>query len=70
LDGTEISDMHVVGMGEGCGGQDLGGAWPAPPAFAVLRLGWEKYQESSELHAWVDDVAISTERVGCAAPVR
>jgi hypothetical protein len=70
LDGSEISDIHVVGQGEGCGGQDLNGAWPAPPQFEVLRLGWEKYQESSALNAWIDDVAVSTERVGCPSPVR
>jgi hypothetical protein len=68
LDGTEIADMHVVGMGEGCGGQDLGGAWPAPSQFEILRLGWEKYQESSEINAWIDDVVLSTSRVGCPEP--
>jgi hypothetical protein len=70
LDGTELTDIHVTGSGEGCGGQDLNGAWPAPKQFEVLRLGWEKYQDSSELNAWIDDVAVSTERVGCPAPAR
>lgn len=70
LDGTEVSDIHPIGTGEGCVGQDLDGAWPAPPAFEVLRLGWEKYQESEELHAFIDDVAVSTERVGCPADDR
>jgi hypothetical protein len=35
-----------------------------------LRLGWEKYQESEEIHAFIDDVAVSTERVGCPADDR
>jgi hypothetical protein len=65
LDGSEVADIHVVGMGEGCVAQDLGGAWPAPPEFQVLRLGWEKYQESIEQNAWIDDVAVGTERLGC-----
>ncbi len=43
LDGAEIADIHTTGMGEGCGSQDLNGAWPAPAQFEVLRLGWEKY---------------------------
>ncbi|HEX2733731.1 MAG TPA: hypothetical protein VHM70_19105 [Polyangiaceae bacterium] len=67
LDGTELTDIHVTGMGEGCGGQDLGGLWPAPKQFEILRLGWEKYQQSEALNAWIDDVVVGTERVGCPA---
>lgn len=70
LDGTELSDIHPVGMGEGCVNQDLSGAWPAPAQFEVLRLGWEKYQESTQLDAWIDDVAVGTSRMGCPVTAR
>jgi hypothetical protein len=65
LDGVEIEDIHVMGSGEGCGGQDLNGLWPAPRAFDRLRLGWERYQESDERNVWIDDIVVSTERIGC-----
>lgn len=65
LDGDEVTDIHTTGMGQGCIADDLQGAWPAPQSFEVLRLGFEKYQESAALDAWIDDVAVSTERVGC-----
>jgi hypothetical protein len=65
LDGTELTDIHPVGTGEGCVNQDLNGAWPAPAQFEVLRLGWEKYQESTQLDAWIDDVVVGTSKVGC-----
>jgi hypothetical protein len=73
LDGTEITDMHVVdrptSAGAGCLGNDVGGEWLAPPAFTTLHLGWESYQTSSnDRNLWVDDVAIATERVGCPSP--
>ncbi len=68
LDGAEITDIHVTGMGEGCVSNDLAGAWPAPAQFEILRLGWEKYQQSSELNAWIDDVVVSSARVGCPEP--
>jgi hypothetical protein len=69
LNGTELSDIHVTGMGEGCGGNDLNGQWTAPPDFDTLYLGWEHYQlPANDINLWVDDVAVSTERVGCPAP--
>jgi polysaccharide lyase-like protein len=73
LDGTELTDMHVVDRpttaGSGCLGNATGGEWLAPPEFSTLHLGWESYQISSnDRNLWIDDVAISTERVGCPAP--
>jgi polysaccharide lyase-like protein len=69
LNGTELSDIHVTGMGEGCGGNALNGQWTAPPDFDTLYLGWEHYQvAANDINLWVDDVAVSTERVGCPAP--
>jgi hypothetical protein len=69
LNGTELSDIHVTGMGEGCVANDLGGLWTAPPAFQTLYLGWEHYQQTmNSIDLWMDDIVVNTERVGCPAP--
>jgi hypothetical protein len=72
LDGTELTDMHVVDRpttaGSGCLGNDVNGEWLAPPNFTTLHLGWESYQTASnDRNLWVDDVALASERVGCPA---
>jgi hypothetical protein len=68
LNGTELSDIHVTGSGEGCGGNALNGLWTAPPAFQSLYLGWEHYQTATnDIKLWVDDVVVSTARIGCPA---
>jgi hypothetical protein len=68
-DGTELTDIHVTGAGEGCVGQALEGQWVAPPAFQSLYLGWEHYQQTSNpIDLWVDAVVVNTERIGCPAP--
>ncbi len=65
LDGAAISDMTVSQRGEGCIANDLGGRWLGPD-FDILRLGWEHYQSSTiPIELWIDDVAVSTTRVGC-----
>jgi polysaccharide lyase-like protein len=66
MNGTELTDIHVTGAGEGCGGNALEGQWTAPPAFQTLYLGWEHYQQTQNpIDLWVDDVAVGTERLGC-----
>jgi len=66
MNGTELTDIHVTGEGEGCVGNALGGQWTAPPAFQTLYLGWEHYQQTANpIDLWVDDVAVGTERLGC-----
>jgi hypothetical protein len=66
MDGSELTDIHVTGQGEGCVADDLGGQWIAPPAFQTLYLGWEHYQQTANpIDLWVDDVAVGTERLGC-----
>jgi hypothetical protein len=68
LNGTELADIHVTGMGEGCVANDLGGQWTAPPAFQTLYLGWEHYQQTmNPIDLWMDDIVVATERVGCPA---
>jgi hypothetical protein len=68
LEGEELSDIHVIDRGEGCGGNDLNGQWLAPPAFQTLYLGWEHYQQTQNpIDLWVDAVVVDTKRVGCPA---
>lgn len=68
LNGTELTDIHTTGSGEGCGGDALDGQWLAPPAFQTLYLGWEHYQlPTRDINLWVDDVVVSTTRVLCPA---
>lgn len=62
LDGTQV--LSVRGTGDGCVNQTASYPWTAP-AFDTLRLGWESYQTDGARTLWLDDVAISTERVGC-----
>jgi len=73
LNGRELSDLHVIDRpttaGSGCLGNGQNGEWLAPPAFSTLHLGWEQYQQhSNDTNLWVDDVVVSTQRVGCPAP--
>jgi len=73
LDGNEITDMHVTDRpttaGSGCLGNGVNGEWLAPPAFTTLHLGFERYQQPTNAqNVWVDDVVVSTQRVGCPAP--
>jgi len=62
LDGTQV--LSVRDTGDGCVNQMASYPWTAP-AFDTLRLGWESYQTDGARTLWLDDVAISTERVGC-----
>jgi hypothetical protein len=69
LNGSELGDIHVTGMGEGCVANDLAGQWIAPPAFQTLYLGWEHYQQTmNPIDVWMDDIVVDTKRVGCPAP--
>jgi hypothetical protein len=66
LDGQPIDDLTVVGKGDGCINHDLMDNWYFPN-FNALRLGWEHYQLGPG-EVWIDDVAVDTKRIGCAAP--
>lgn len=72
LDGRRI--VHVTGRpkaADACRGNDLQGEWRAPPKFDSLYIGFERYADSAnDQELWVDDVAISKRRVGCAVPQR
>jgi hypothetical protein len=64
LDGVEVDALHVLGQGMGCGGHDLDDQWSAP-TFDRLWLGWESYQEDDPREAWIDDVIVDDEPIGC-----
>ncbi|HKE95800.1 MAG TPA: hypothetical protein VKB34_15900, partial [Povalibacter sp.] len=72
LDGAELTDLHVTDRGNApdsnCRHQDLGGQWRAPPAFQSLYMGLERYDAAAnDQNLWIDEVVISTRRVGCPA---
>jgi len=64
LDGTAIDSLTVTGSGDGCVNAPADFTWSAPE-FETLDLGWEFYQQDEARTAWIDDVVISTTRVGC-----
>jgi hypothetical protein len=66
LDGTAIDSLTVRGVGEGCVHQPATFEWKAPN-FETLDLGWESYQGDSERTLYIDDIVISTTRIGCPA---
>jgi hypothetical protein len=65
IDGVADAGAHVTGKGDGCIGHDLGDVWKAP-SFSNLSLGYESYGDDNDAHElWIDDVALSAQRVGC-----
>jgi hypothetical protein len=64
LDGQALSDLSVVGKGDGCVNQPATFEWTAPQ-FDFLDVGWESYQTDEARTLWLDDVALGTERIGC-----
>jgi hypothetical protein len=72
LDGRKV--VRVAGRARGadaCRGNDLQGEWRAPPKFDSLYVGFERYADSAnDQNLWIDDVALSARRVGCAVSKR
>jgi hypothetical protein len=67
LDGVAVDSLTVQGTGEGCVTPPSDQTWRAP-AFDILDLGWESYQGDSARTLYIDDVVLSTSRVGCPTP--
>ncbi len=67
MDGTEVTDIHVKGTGQGCIGNDLGGQWLAP-TMTKATLGWESYQQDVGHTMYIDDVVLDDTAVGCPPP--
>ena len=72
LDGRKV--VHVAGRARAanaCRGDDLHGEWRAPPSFDSFYIGFERYADSTnDQNLWIDDVALSKQRIGCATPKR
>jgi hypothetical protein len=72
LDGRKV--VHVTGRARAvnaCRGDDLHGEWRAPPKFDSFYIGFERYADSAnDQNLWIDDVALSKQRIGCATPKR
>jgi hypothetical protein len=64
LDGKAIDSLTINGRGQGCVHQGDDFPWTAP-SFDQLELGWESYQTDDARTLYIDDVAVSTQRIGC-----
>jgi hypothetical protein len=64
LDAQPVESLSVNGTGQGCVGQAESYVWTAPD-FAELEIGWESYQEDGARTAYIDDLVISSEPIGC-----
>jgi hypothetical protein len=64
LDGAPIDSLTVTGVGQGCVNREPATPWTAP-VFDRLDLGWESYQADEPRTFWIDDVVVSTTRIGC-----
>ncbi|HEY2899131.1 MAG TPA: hypothetical protein VGL59_01050 [Polyangia bacterium] len=63
LDGVDQTQADVTGAPGTCGG------WQGPKLFNKMILGWEVYTQASDKaqDAWLDDLVVSADRVGCPA---
>jgi hypothetical protein len=66
LNGNEVLGLHL----DGTPTQDVDNQWLSRanwrPALNDLRLGWESYSDGDDT-LWFDNVAISSQKVGCTA---
>ncbi len=66
LDGKRVTRVAGRADASACRGNDLAGEWRAPPRFDSLYIGLERYADSAnDQDLWIDDVELSTRRVGC-----
>jgi len=60
LDGEELEQ---IGIDNGAGNYEDS---ELPSSYTALSIGWNNYQQASPgFVAWIDDVAIDSERIGC-----
>jgi hypothetical protein len=69
LDGTEVPELHVVGLTKTdatCTVKGVDGRWVAP-TFKNISVGWESYQHdvAGAHDAWIDDVVLDAQPIGC-----
>jgi len=75
LDGQAMTEVDAVGFGKQCQGPGFNGKpmmanyrWESPRVFDKVIIGYEQYQDMPAQEVWIDDLVISTEKVGCPAP--
>jgi hypothetical protein len=69
MDGTQNQALSVRQKANDtgvCQNKAWSGTWE-PPTFNQIGIGFQHYQKGAG-EVWIDDFAISTERVGCPAP--
>ena len=69
LNGTEVPELHVVGLSktdQTCTVKGVDGRWLAPQ-FKNLSVGWESYQHdvAGAHDAWIDDVIFDDKPIAC-----
>jgi hypothetical protein len=67
IDGRNITRVEGrAAAANACGGHDLEDRWLAPPRFDSLYMGLERHGDTlNDQNLWMDDVALSTQRIGC-----
>lgn len=66
LNENELSQLQVVGNGDGCVANTQNNVWWAPQSFNNIRLGIEQYHGSSRARTmYIDDIAIDDRVVPC-----
>ena len=66
VNGTEQTEVAVVGKGTACSTGGAGTVWQGPTAFTKLIVGWEQYQDDAGMQeAWLDDLAIGPDPIPC-----
>jgi hypothetical protein len=75
IDGQPMNEIDAIGSGKQCQGPGFMGRkmmpnyrWESPQVFDKLMIGWEQYQDTPAQELWIDDVVVSSARVGCPPP--
>lgn len=66
LNNSELTQIQVVNMGDGCVSNTQNGVWWGPQSFNNLRLGIEQYHGNSQARTmYIDDVVVDDRVVSC-----
>jgi hypothetical protein len=75
IDSQPMNEIDAIGSGKQCQGPGFMGRkmvpnyrWESPQVFDKLMIGWEQYQDTPAQELWIDDVVVSSARVGCPPP--
>jgi hypothetical protein len=61
FDGNEVTQIAIANGAGNYGGSDI------PPVFSQVHVGWNNYQSAPPgFVAWIDDIAMDTNRIGCS----